>query len=50
MKADIAAILELSTFFFGQMRNLKMTFAKVVKYDIVKHFAAFGSVLYVFFF
>ena len=35
---------------FGKMLILKIVFARVVKYDIFKHFAAVGSVLYVFFF
>ena len=33
----------------GKMLMLEIVFARVVKYDIFKHFAAVGSVLYVFF-
>ena len=32
----------------GKMLKLKIVFARVVKYDIIKHFFAFGSILSVF--
>ena len=34
--------------FIGKMQKLQICFASGVKYDTIKHFAAFGSVLYVF--
>ena len=32
------------------MGKLNIFFARVVKYDMIKHFAVFGNVLYVFFY
>ena len=45
-----AAILDflLKIQFYRKMRKLKIRFARVVKYHIIKHIAAFGSVLNVF--
>ena len=34
--------------FTRKMRKKEILFARVVKYDIIKHFAAFSSVLYIF--
>ena len=34
--------------FAGKMRKLKIFFARVIQYDRIKNFAAFGSILYIF--
>ena len=50
MAAKMAAILDFTekVKFSGNMRKLQIYVARVVKYDTIKHFATFGSILYVF--
>ena len=50
MTAKMAAIFDFTKKFkyIGKMRILQICFAAVVKYDTIKHFAAFGSVVDVF--
>ena len=52
MAAKMAAILDfIKNFkFAGKMGKLQIFFARVVQCDRIKHFPAFGSILYVFFF
>ena len=47
MAAKMAAILDFTekVKFSGNMQKLQIYIARVVKYDTIKHFATFGSIL-----